>query len=107
MFLKLKGGSMHLKRRFVLTSVLCALTVGTAAAADRHPVKDSYITTKVKSELVGDFGKRAAHIGVKTKDGVVALTGHVDSEDAKDRAERDAKHIKGVVDVINKLDVKP
>lgn len=97
---------MNRSRLFVLAAALSGLMVGTAVAADQHPVKDSYITTKVKSELVGDFGKRAGHIHVKTKDGVVALTGRVDSEDAKDRAERDVKRIDGVVDVINKLDVK-
>lgn len=97
---------MNRSRLFVLGVVVSGLMAGTAFAADQHPVKDSYITTKVKSELVGDFGKRAGHIHVKTKDGVVALTGRVDSEDAKDRAERDAKRIDGVVDVINKLDVK-
>lgn len=91
---------------FVLAAAMSSFLVGTAIAADQHPVKDSYITTKVKSELVGDFGKRAGHIHVKTKDGVVALTGRVDSEDAKDRAEKDAKRIDGVQDVINKLDVK-
>lgn len=98
---------MYRKRVICLSAVLCALYMGTTLAADNHPVKDSYITTKVKADLVSDFGKRAAHISVKTKDGVVALTGHVDSSDAKERAERDAKHIKGVVDVINKLEVEP
>jgi osmotically-inducible protein OsmY len=96
---------MYRKRALCIATVLCGLYMGTALAADNHPVKDSYITTKVKSELVSDFGTRATHIRVKTKDGVVALTGHVDSADAKDRAERDAKHIKGVVDVINRLKV--
>ena len=98
---------MYRKRVICVSAVLCALCMGTTLAADNHPVKDSYITTKVKADLVSDFGKRAAHISVKTKDGVVALTGHVDSADAKDRAERDAKQIKGVVDVINKLEVQP
>lgn len=97
---------MNRSRLFVLSTVLSGLMIGSAVAADQHPVKDSYITTKVKSQLVGDFGKRASHIHVKTKDGVVALTGRVDSSDAKDRAEQDAKRIDGVVDVINKLDVK-
>lgn len=97
---------MHRIGLFASAALLSGLLAGTALAEDHHPVKDSYITTKVKSELVGDFGKRAGHIHVKTKDGVVALTGRVDSEDAKDRAERDAKHVDGVVDVINKLNVK-
>ncbi len=98
---------MNRKHVISVAAVLCSLTLATAFADDQHPIKDSYITTKVKSELVGDFGTRASHISVKTKDGVVALTGHIDSADAKDRAERDAKHIKGVVDVINKLTVEP
>jgi osmotically-inducible protein OsmY len=97
---------MYRKRLISIAAVLCALSLGTALAEDQHPVKDSYITSKVKSELVGDFGTRATHIHVKTKDGVVALTGRIDSSDAKDRAERDAKHVKGVVDVINKLEVE-
>jgi osmotically-inducible protein OsmY len=97
---------MYRKRLCLLTAIVCGLSLGTALADDQHPVKDSYITTKVKSELVGDFGTRASHISVKTKDGVVALTGRIDSSDAKDRAERDAKHVKGVVDVINKLEVE-
>ena len=98
---------MYGKRALCLSVLVCGLCMGTALADDNHPVKDSYITTKVKAELVSDFGKRASHISVKTKDGVVALTGHVDSADAKDRAERDAKRIKGVVDVIDKLEVEP
>jgi hyperosmotically inducible periplasmic protein len=97
---------MYRNRVFLVTAILCGLSVGAALADDQHPIKDSYITTKVKSELVGDFGTRASHISVKTKDGVVALTGRIDSSDAKDRAEQDAKHVKGVVDVINKLEVE-
>ena len=97
---------MYRKQVFCATAALCALLVSAVASADQHPVKDSYITTKVKSELLSDFGKRAAHIHVTTREGVVALTGSVDSSDAKDRAARDAKRIKGVVDVIDKLDVE-
>jgi hyperosmotically inducible periplasmic protein len=98
---------MYRKPSIYVTAALSALLIGAVASADEHPIKDSYITTKVKSELFGDFGKRAAHISVTTKDGVVALTGRINSESAKNRAERDARHIKGVVDVIDKLKVEP
>ncbi|MGH8199614.1 MAG: BON domain-containing protein [Steroidobacteraceae bacterium] len=97
---------MYRKQSFCLTAALCALVISAVAAADEHPVKDSYITSKVKAELVSDFGTRAAHIHVTTKDGVVALTGMISSADAKDRADRDARRVKGVVAVIDKLDVK-
>jgi len=99
---------MYSKRLLCVTAALSILSFGAsfgAARADEHPVKDSYITTKVKAELVSDFGKRASHIHVTTKDGVVALTGRVDSSDAKDRAEQDARKIDGVHEVINKLHV--
>ena len=43
---------------------------------------------------------------MKTKDGVVALTGKLGSSEEKSRAEEDARHVSGVVDVINKLEVK-
>jgi osmotically-inducible protein OsmY len=40
------------------------------------------------------------------KDGVVTLTGQVDEPKAKDRAEKLAKKVKGVKQVINKITVK-
>lgn len=97
---------MYRKRLFCATAAVCFLAVG-MARADEHPVKDSYITTKVKAELTGDFGTRARHISVSTKDGVVALTGRVDSAADKERAVHDTRQIKGVSDVIDKLEVKP
>lgn len=97
---------MYRKLSLSATAAICALLMSVAAGADEHPVKDSIITAKVKSELVSDFGKRAAHIHVTSREGVVALTGEIDSADARNRAERDAKRITGVVDVIDKLEVK-
>ncbi|MGH8150539.1 MAG: BON domain-containing protein [Steroidobacteraceae bacterium] len=97
---------MYQKQALCVIGGLCMLVMGTVAAADQHPIKDSYITTKVKSELVGDFGKRAAHIHVHTRHGVVALDGWVDSHGARDRAALDARHIKGVVDVVDNLKVE-
>ena len=89
-----------------------ALMVGLGSAyADEvksdQPVKDSYITTKVKAELAKDKGTKARDIHVDTKDGVVMLSGMVGSTAEKELAEKDAKKIKGVMDVHNDLTVQP
>lgn len=104
---------MTVKRVSMLVALAtCAFTAGGVFAADTgtaqtdHPVKDSYITTKVKAELAADHATKAKHIKVTTKDGVVALSGTVASQAEKEKAETDARGIKGVVDVNNGLKVK-
>ena len=104
---------MKVKRvSMLVAAATCAIAAGGVFAADAdtaktdHPVKDSYITTKVKAELAKDSATKAREIKVTTKDGVVALSGIVSSKAEKDKAETDARGIKGVVDVNNGLDVK-
>lgn len=89
---------------------LAALSLTSAVAwADTHgshqPVKDSYITTKVKAELAADHATNARDIHVATVDGVVTLRGMAHSESEKDRAEKDAMRIKGVREVHNHIKV--
>ncbi len=62
-------------------------------------VSDSWITTKVKSEFVATKGIRSTHISVKTRHGVVTLTGHVRSTAEKKLAQTKAMHVKGVKSV--------
>src|SRR5437868_14487248 len=104
----------HLKRHYVSVLVAAAALAVTAgvASADEHvksdqPVKDSYITTKVKAELAKDKGTSARDIHVTTKDGVVILDGSVATDAEKELAEKDAKKIKGVTGVHNGLTVQP
>ena len=98
---------MDRKQLSLVTAILCCAFAGAVFGADSgNVVDDAYLTTKVKAELTSDSSTKARHISVKTKDGVVALTGKVDSAAEKDKAEKDARSVKGVVDVINKLDVK-
>ncbi|HWG30730.1 MAG TPA: BON domain-containing protein [Steroidobacteraceae bacterium] len=104
---------MRAKRvSMLVAAATCALAAGSVFAADAdtahrdHPVKDTYITTKVKAELAKDSATKAHEIKVTTKDGVVALSGIVGSKAEKEKAETDARGIKGVVDVNNGLEVK-
>ena len=87
-------------------AALAALTLATApawAADSHHPVKDSYITAKVKAELIKDRDTDADNIHVTTRNGVVTLRGVVKSTAEKDKAKTDAMKIDGVVGVHNEL----
>ena len=78
------------------------------AAADRAvgtAVDDSMITAKIKAALVQDGTTKAHQINVTTRQGVVQLSGFVDSDTAKAQAERLARNVKGVREVHNDLDV--
>lgn len=67
---------------------------------------DSWITTKVKSDLAVEKDVSATQIHVDTYEGVVTLSGMVDSQAESQKAERVAKDIKGVKSVVNNLQVK-
>jgi hyperosmotically inducible protein len=60
---------------------------------------DSWITTKVKSSLLADSVTKGLDISVKTKGGVVILSGSVASEDVVDQAKKIAQDVKGVKSV--------
>jgi len=95
-------------RKYLVALTALSLMSG-VAWADTHgshqPVKDTYITTKVKAELAADHATNARDIHVETVDGVVTLSGVVRSDAEKDRAEQDAMRIKGVAKVHNDIKV--
>jgi osmotically-inducible protein OsmY len=98
-------------RSTAATAACWALVTGAALANDANtnsnqPVKDTVITTKVKAELAKDSATKARDIHVTTQHGVVMLSGAVGTVAEKDKAEQDARAIKGVVDVTNDLSVK-
>ena len=66
------------------------------AADSDQPVEDTWITTKVKSSLLADTATAGTRIDVETNNGVVALSGHLDSQAQVDAAVRIAEGIKGV-----------
>ena len=95
-------------RKYLVALTALTLMSGVAWAdthGSRQPVKDSYITTKVKAELATDHATKAREIHVATVDGIVTLSGMVRSEAEKDRAEQDAMRVKGVQSVHNEIKV--
>ena len=75
-----------------------------------HPgafIKDSAITTEIKSKLAADHLTSLGHIHVDTDaDGVVILTGTARSQHAIDRAVSIARDTEHVVSVRNELTVR-
>lgn len=66
---------------------------------------DTTITTKVKAKMAANTGLSSFHIHVTTMNGVVTLTGTVDTEATRNLAEHVAANTGGVVRVVNDLQV--
>jgi hyperosmotically inducible periplasmic protein len=97
--------SMRNVARLALCSTLALGAVGltsTTVFADEMPAKsdqpvtDTWITTKVKTELATTDGVKSTDISVTTKDGVVALIGVLGTEAAVEKAVAATKSVKGV-----------
>ncbi|MEN8516878.1 BON domain-containing protein [Burkholderia sp. MS455] len=65
-------------------------------AESNQPVTDTWITTKVKTQLASTDGVKSLDIGVKTVDGVVTLTGVLPSKIAVKKAIAVSRAVKGV-----------
>lgn len=80
------------------------ITSSALALADNTPGKsDAGLTASVKSALISNKDTKASQINVETQQGVVQLSGFVDSEAAKRSAEATAQSVAGVAEVDNKL----
>jgi hyperosmotically inducible protein len=109
---------MNMKATFATTCVLLGTLFGPAVVvvaqdsdADRsHPaafVKDSAITTKIKTKLAAEHITSLGRIHVDTdKNGVVWLTGSARTQEAADKAESIARETEGVKGVHSKIKIK-
>jgi osmotically-inducible protein OsmY len=91
----------------IVALILAAFVMATTVFAKQdQPITDDTITDQVRIKLSEDQLVKGGALGVDVKDGVVTLTGMVDEPKAKERAEKLAKKVKGVKQVINKLTSK-
>lgn len=107
-----------MKTKAVVTCIAMATLFGSAVVmaaddsdADRtHPmafVKDSAITTKIKTKLAAEHLTSMGRIHVDTdKDGVVWLSGGARSQEAIDQAVTIARETEGVTKVHSDLTLK-
>ncbi len=71
-----------------------------------QPGSDTWITTKVKAELLATKDVSGMEVKVETVNGVVSLSGNVDTQAEADRAVAVAQRIEGVSRVDNQLVVR-
>lgn len=89
---------MRARSAWSLVVLVAALSLVMSCAST-----DMGITTKVKAKLAADDVVKASQIEVETRNGVVTLTGNVDSEGAKNRALELARDTKGAVNVVDMI----
>jgi hyperosmotically inducible periplasmic protein len=94
----------------LLFLALTALVLGPATASHAgagQEMKDSWITSKIKTAFVFTGAVKARRIKVETQQGVVTLRGKVGSSEERNAAEHIAKDSSGVSSVRNTLEVVP
>ena len=99
----------------VIGSLLAPVAAIAADTTERHEdrahpmtwVKDSMITTKIKTKLAADHPGSMKHIRVDTdKDGVVWMTGTANNQEEIDQALSTARNTKGVKSVWSDITIK-
>ena len=66
---------------------------------------DGVLTTSVKTSLASDKLVTLTRVGVETNNGIVYLTGEVETDEQKSRVGSVASQVKGVKQVVNNLQV--
>ena len=89
--------------------LFCALLMGCRTnETPEQQVNDLEITAQVKSHLASDVGPSSiTNISVNSTNGVVTLSGQVDSEATRSKAEAVAKAVPKVVKVVDSLQIAP
>jgi osmotically-inducible protein OsmY len=80
--------------------------LATSACATLNPLEDTRIEAEVKARLVAERDANLTRLGVMSSGGTVHLTGAVESEEQKARAETLARDVRGVRGVVNGLEVR-
>jgi hypothetical protein len=70
-------------------------------------VDDRQITQKIQAELRNEPVYKMQGVEVKTFSGVVQLSGFVDTQAQKQRAEQIARSVPGAANVVNQITIKP
>jgi hyperosmotically inducible periplasmic protein len=93
---------MRLSRAIPLVVLAALVSVSVSCTQ----TTDAGITGLIKTKLAADDVVKASEINVDTANGVVTLTGNVDSQDARDRAVQLARETSGVRDVKDMIAVR-
>jgi hyperosmotically inducible periplasmic protein len=89
---------MRIKRIFLFVAISIGLSAST-----KPPMTDNTIGDKVMLKLAQDQVVKGGGLKIDVKDGAVTITGKVESDTQKSRAEKLAKKVPGVKSVDNKI----
>ena len=92
-----------MRRRLVLV-ILTIAVIGGCATVD--PWTDTRIESEVKARLVAEHDANLTRLGVVSREATVYLSGAVESEDQKAKAETVARGVPGVKRVVSTLEVR-
>ncbi len=89
-------------------ALVCSLVGCRTNETPREQVNDLEITANIKSKLASDIGlSTVPDVSVNSTEGVVTLSGSVDSDATKARVESIARGVPKVVRVVDSLQVAP
>jgi osmotically-inducible protein OsmY len=89
--------------RYLSLAIVLGLAVLSAPAFAQKPSSDDELHDKVIARLAADRDVKGGGIDVEVKDGVVTLSGKIREQRQKVKAERIARKVPGVKQVINRL----
>jgi hyperosmotically inducible protein len=92
---------MKVRSALSLAALVAGLCLVTSCA-----LTDAGITTNVKAKFLADDVVKSSQLEVATKNGIVTLTGNVDSEQAKKKALEIARATTGVKDVVDMISAR-
>lgn len=96
-----------MKRALALLVLLATCFASNLVAQNKPSSSDDRIYDQVRMKLADDADVKGGDLEVTVKDGAVKLTGKVETDRGKKRAETLAKKVKGVKSVDNELVVGP
>ncbi len=91
---------------FIIAVVLASCSAVSGRQSAGEYLDDSVITTKVKGAVFKESSLKTLDIGVETFQGVVQLSGFVDTPQESAKAEDLASRVRGVKSVKNNLVVR-
>ena len=87
-------------------ALMALLLVASICLAADKPVTDDAIIDYVRVKLASDAEVKGGALNVDVKNGLVTLSGEVESEKQKSKATKLAKKVKGVKQVVNNITLK-
>jgi hyperosmotically inducible periplasmic protein len=99
---------LRIIKRLAATLVVLFFMTGCQAMTGQtmgETIDDSYITGAVKTQLASDKMVSLTRVEVETNNGVVYLTGQVETAEQRSRIGSLASGVKGVKKVVNNLQV--